>query len=99
MAKSSATAGFGTEPKSLLASMTWGWTNGAWMTFDRGLTFCRKVCHSMKACMGGGWRSRRFTASRIEEKSSVLGSRRKLMSVSAEPSSSLEDFAGLGTWN
>lgn len=99
MANNSAIEGFGTVSKSLLASITMGWTKGACITLERGLTFCRKVCHNMNACIGGGWKSRRLTTSRTVEKSSVVGSRNWVNSAEAEASSSLEDLLAMGSWN
>lgn len=99
MANSNAIDGLGTESKSLLASMTCGWTRGACITLESGFTFCRNVCQSIKACIGGGCKSRRLTTSRMEENNNVEGSRRDPRSVSAAASSSLDDLFAPGSWN
>src|SRR5690606_16989691 len=38
----------------LAASTTYGWTDGTWMIFIKGLTLSRKTCQRRKTCTGSG---------------------------------------------
>lgn len=46
----------------VVALMTSGWTDGAWITLERGLTFSRNFCHRIKAWVAEGYHWDRSTS-------------------------------------